>query len=250
MSSIMRRHLLILFSLLFALSSQPACAQEVLSVTYRATNNALAETFTKMRSFPQHAQSDLYSEENEKKWRDMELLTDGKSSCFAEKEEEESVTDDEGPKIIYVSQEYWGEECYIYKDLTDGKILMEQYYSGRPFLISDSSFRFDWAITSERQEIMGLDCQKAVCGDTVTAWFSVDIPVSDGPSVACGLPGLILKLDDGHEQYECVGIEKSDADIRRVPRSGKVMSMTDFRAYVKKDFEEMALRHEREAGSL
>ena len=238
----------LLTSLLFALFSLSANAQQVFSVTYKATNNALADYFAKMKSFPQHANSSLFSNENKQEWRIMELRTDGKESYFTEKEEEESVSDDEGPKITYVSQECWGEECNIYKDLTVGKIIKEQYYSNRTFLISDSTFHFNWVITNERQEIMGLDCQKAVCGDTATAWFTVDIPISDGPSVACGLPGLIMKLDDGQEQYECTGIEKSDEDIPRMPRSGKVWTLSEFRAMVYEDFEEMVKRHEQEVG--
>lgn len=241
---------LYLISLLFVFISLSASAQQVFSVTYRATNNALAEYFAKMKSFPQHANSSLFSDENKQEWRIMELRTDGKESYFTEKEEEESVSDDGGPKIVYVSEEYWGEECYVYKDLAGGKILREQYYSNRPFLISDSSFHLNWVIVNERQEILGLDCQKAVCGDTATAWFAVDIPISDGPSVACGLPGLILKLDDGQEQYECVSIEKSEDDIPRMPKNGKVWTMSEFRAMVYKDFDEMVKRHEQEAGLL
>lgn len=238
-----------LIVLLFAFVSLCATAQPVISVRYRATNNGLAEYFAKIKSFPQHANSDLFSEDKEQKWRDMELLTDGKVSFFSEKEDE-PVSDDEGPEIVYVSEDYWGEDCYVYKDVEAGKILMEQYYMGRPFLISDSAFHQDWVVTRERQEIMGIDCQKAVCGDTATAWFTVDIPISDGPSIACGLPGLILRLDDGHEQYECIGIEKSDEDIPRMPRSGKVVNMADFRAHVLKDLDEMVLRQKREAGIL
>ena len=240
----------LLIPLLFALVSLNTGAQQVFSVTYKATNNALADYFAKIKSFPQHANSSLFADENKPEWRVMELRTDGKESYFTEKEEEESVSDDEGPKIYYVSEEYWGEECYVYKDLASGRILKEQYYVGRPFLISDSTFHFNWVITNERQEVMGLDCQKAVCGDTATAWFTVDIPISDGPSVSCGLPGLILKLDDGQEQYECTGIEKSDEDIPRMPRSGKVWTLSEFRAMVYKDLDEMVLRQKQEAGML
>lgn len=239
-----------LITLLFALVSLCATAQQVISVSYKVTNNGLADYFAKIKSFPQHANSDLFSEDKEQKWRYMELLTDGKVSFFSENVEEESVSDDEGPKIVYVSEDYWGEDCYVYKDVEAGNVLMEQYYMGRPFLMSDSAFHLDWVIKNERQDILGFDCQKAVCGDTATAWFTVDIPISDGPSVAYGLPGLILKFDDGHEQYECTGIEKSDESIPRMPRSGKVMTMADFRAHVLRDLDEMVLRQKQEAGLL
>ena len=71
----------------------------------------------------------------------------------------------------------------------------------------------DWQIEEETREIAGYLCQKAVCdfrGRSYTAWFTVDIPISQGPWKFSGLPGLILKVYDDRQEYvfECVGIEQ------------------------------------------
>ncbi len=70
----------------------------------------------------------------------------------------------------------------------------------------------NWKIENENQAIAGYLCQNATCkfrGRDYTAWFTTDIPISNGPWKFGGLPGLILKVYDKDRQYvfECVGIE-------------------------------------------
>lgn len=70
----------------------------------------------------------------------------------------------------------------------------------------------NWQMQEETQTVAGYMCQKAICdfrGRKYTAWFAVDIPISQGPWKFGGLPGLIMKVYDSKEEYvfECVGIE-------------------------------------------
>ena len=37
--------------------------------------------------------------------------------------------------------------------------------------------------------------------ETITAWYTLDIPVNNGPSRYHGLPGLILEVNDGSDNY-------------------------------------------------
>ena len=76
----------------------------------------------------------------------------------------------------------------------------------------------DWQIKNETMTIVGYGCQKATCifrGRNYTAWFTVDIPISQGPWKFSGLPGLILKVEDDAKEYvfECVGIEQQKCPI-------------------------------------
>lgn len=60
----------------------------------------------------------------------------------------------------------------------------------------------EWEILDEYKTILGFTCQKAISrvGDEFDfryveeAWFTTDIPVSTGPHLFHGLPGLILEL--------------------------------------------------------
>lgn len=70
-----------------------------------------------------------------------------------------------------------------------------------------------WKIESEKKKIHNYFCQKATTfflGRKYIAWFTPEIPVSEGPWKFYGLPGLILEVFDENRNYhfECVGIEK------------------------------------------
>ncbi len=68
----------------------------------------------------------------------------------------------------------------------------------RNFLV-ESKPRMQWNLTNEVKTIGDYACQKANLafgGRTWEAWFSTDIPISDGPYKFYGLPGLIISLED------------------------------------------------------
>jgi GLPGLI family protein len=70
----------------------------------------------------------------------------------------------------------------------------------------------DWELNDETLTVAGYVCQKATCrfrGREYTAWFTHDIPVSNGPWKFGGLPGLILKVYDTDKEFvfECEGME-------------------------------------------
>jgi GLPGLI family protein len=70
----------------------------------------------------------------------------------------------------------------------------------------------NWTVSDDTLTVVGYLCQKATCkfrGRDYTAWFTTDIPISNGPWKFGGLPGLILKVYDTDNLYtfECVGIE-------------------------------------------
>lgn len=117
--------------------------------------------------------------------------------------------------------------------------MIEQIYESKPFYISDRLRNLNWKITDEKEDIMGFECRKAVSGDTAIAWFTEDIPYPDGPSKSFGLPGLILRLDDGHEQYECVGIEEREKEVPAAPTRKRTMTEAKFREFLKKEYSRM-----------
>lgn len=70
----------------------------------------------------------------------------------------------------------------------------------------------DWDILSDSMYVAGYLCQKAVCdygGRIWEAWFTSELPFSDGPFKFHGLPGLILKVSDtrNHYSFDFVSIE-------------------------------------------
>ncbi|UZT96938.1 GLPGLI family protein [Chryseobacterium fluminis] len=69
------------------------------------------------------------------------------------------------------------------------------------------NIRFDWKIEKEKQKFGEYTAQKATLnfgGRKWIAWFSTDLPFSDGPYKFHGLPGLIIKIEDTEKNYSWI----------------------------------------------
>lgn len=121
------------------------------------------------------------------------------------------------------------------------------------FLYDEPLSLMDWKMSFETKEILGYQCFKAECdfrGRHWTAWFTMQIPVQDGPWKFSGLPGLILQMEESREHYafRCIGIETrkkpivwyNNVDYQSCKRSDVVKQMedyhTDWNAYVRRVF--------------
>jgi len=84
----------------------------------------------------------------------------------------------------------------------------------------------------------GFDLPKEI---TITAWYTPEIPVNQGPEGYWGLPGLILEVNDGKTVILCSKIvlnSKEKAEIK-APTNGKEISQKDYDETVIKKMEEM-----------
>ena len=121
------------------------------------------------------------------------------------------------------------------------------------FLYDEPLSLMDWKMSFETKEILGYQCFKAECdfrGRHWTAWFTMQIPVQDGPWKFSGLPGLILQMEESREHYafRCIGIETrkkpivwyNNVDYQSCKRSDVVKQMEDYHAdwnaYVRRVF--------------
>lgn len=76
----------------------------------------------------------------------------------------------------------------------------------------------DWQPEEGDTLIADYACQKARCdfrGRQWTAWYTLDIPYSNGPWKLGGLPGLILKADDaaGDFSFTCISISTAKEKV-------------------------------------
>jgi GLPGLI family protein len=84
---------------------------------------------------------------------------------------------------------------------------------------TESKTIFNWKILNDTMSIGNIHCQKAVTeygNREWYAWFTTDIPISDGPYKFCGLPGLIVKLTDsqGFWKFDIASIVNIDTSIK------------------------------------
>ena len=74
----------------------------------------------------------------------------------------------------------------------------------------------EWEITGEHGTVASFDCQKAECdfrGRRWEAWFTTEIPFSEGPWKFRGLPGLILYARDTTGQYSFEAVSVTDKPV-------------------------------------
>ncbi len=86
-----------------------------------------------------------------------------------------------------------------------------------------------WQIQAEQDSIAGFWSQKAMIdhnGRSYIAWFTTEIPVSDGPYIFHGLPGLIVKLYDTQDHYTFTLKEVSKAGSIWPPMAKNAISST------------------------
>lgn len=92
----------------------------------------------------------------------------------------------------------------IYKLPAQQKIVTYERIGTVKYVYVESQSVLNWHITSAQADINGYHCQQALthfAGRTWEAWFTKEIPVTDGPYKFCGLPGLIVKVQDTRNWY-------------------------------------------------
>lgn len=75
----------------------------------------------------------------------------------------------------------------------------------------------------------------------VTAWYTPQIPVSNGPGEYWGLPGLILEVNQGRTTILCTEIVMNPADKEEIeqPTKGEEITRKDYTETITKKMEEM-----------
>jgi len=137
----------------------------------------------------------------------------------------------------------YGQWYYIYKGIpAEGKLTYIATNMGG-FKYEESISKMKWKMLGRDSVIAGYPCQLAETnfrGRTWKAWFTLDIPIPNGPWKLGGLPGLILKATDntGWYDFDCAGIQNITTPPVAVPKKNyEVMKPKEY-------FRLLRLRHE------
>lgn len=115
---------------------------------------------------------------------------------------------------------------------TDEETLVYDSYFSDKFSYKDEE-KLNWEITNTKQEISGYSCTLAktvFAGRHYNAWFTSEIPISDGPYKFKGLPGLIVKIEDvkKHYTFELESFEKTKKTFDFDKNKGIKVSKREF----------------------
>ncbi len=85
---------------------------------------------------------------------------------------------------------------------------------------------------------------------TITAWYTPEIPVNQGPDKYWGLPGLILEINDGKTVILCskIVLNPKEKTIIKPSTTGKVISQKDYDETVVKKTKEFMESNQRPSG--
>ncbi|MCR5863298.1 GLPGLI family protein [Flavobacterium sp. J372] len=87
---------------------------------------------------------------------------------------------------------------------------------------------------------------------TITAWYTPEIPVNQGPENYWGLPGLILEVTDGRTTILCskVVLNPKEKTTIKAPTKGEKVTQAKFDEIVAKKAEEMRDMYQSRGGGM
>ena len=157
-----------------------------------------------------------------------------------------------------------GSTSIYYKDIREKRFVNQTEIQGKRFLVKDKLPEINWELSSETKNIGTYTCYKATYskevdnveisikdGETVedksketivtTAWYTPQVPVSNGPGNYQGLPGLILEVNDGKKTIVCAEIILNSSQKSKIeePKKGKVVSQKKYTKIQKQKRDEM-----------
>jgi GLPGLI family protein len=140
-----------------------------------------------------------------------------------------------------------------YKNIKEKRFANKTAIMGKTFLIKDSLPNYDWQLSSETKNIGNYTCYKATLSKEVdkknielvdgkleevkkkvtvntTAWYTPQVPVSNGPKAFYGLPGLILEINDGTTTMVCTEIILNPSGEIKIeePEKGKIVNQAKY----------------------
>jgi GLPGLI family protein len=141
-------------------------------------------------------------------------------------------------------------EAYVRYE--DGLAAETREFMTRKFLITRNRPAYQWRLTGEQSVFLGYNVQKATAvqdSSEIEAWFTPEIPVSAGPGLYGGLPGMILSLsvDDGHTVYSAKEVTLSSVEegVIKAPEDGEEVTSEEYEEIVAEKLEEIKLRTRR-----
>jgi len=138
-------------------------------------------------------------------------------------------------------------EDWEYVDTThvrfnDATYTESREFDGTLYLIRDHVPALSWRLFDDERLYLGYRVRKATAmadSAVIEAWFAPDIPITAGPGLYGGLPGLILMVTNTArgEVYAAESIELGKQKQYTAPRKGNVVSRS---AYDKRVAREVA----------
>lgn len=132
----------------------------------------------------------------------------------------------------------------VFKDLSKPEVWVKNLISRDSYYYQEPEVPLQWEFTQETKQIEQYTAIKATtsfAGRDYEAWFTLEVPIIDGPYVFSGLPGLILELYDTKKDYQfflsSLTPLKEDYQINLEDANSKKLKKEEFIKFYKKNRE-------------
>lgn len=261
----------------------------VIIVMLIVTNTAIAQDFQGKATYKSHRKMDFQIDSTDmggdmhkrmmammkKQFEKTYILSFNKEESLYKEDEQLEAPQAGGMMMVVMTT---GEAGELYKNIKEDRYTDQNDMFGKIFLIEDKLRKIDWKLGSEIKNIGEYTCYKAtyirtqevrsmevsVNEDnefdedtepemeeiTVTAWYTPQIPVSNGPGNYHGLPGLILEVNDGSQTLICSKIVLNPKDKVSItePVKGKKVTQEKYDEIMEKKMQEMRDRYQHDSG--
>ncbi len=195
---------------------------------------------------------------NESTWKEAASLSGGMARISV------------GGVVILMDNEEGG---LTYKNIAENLFMQEKELFGKPFLVNDQLELREWEFTQESKKIGNYTAYKAIYTDLIEsmsmsfnsdldedqmekvmdtikieAWYTPEIPVSQGPAGYWGLPGLIMEINDGSMSYVCTKVILNPEDKIKIkkPSKGKTLTRAELQKIREEKTQEMKNKYKNE----
>ncbi len=182
----------------------------------------------------------IHEELSKQLQREYVLIFNNRESLYKQDEKLKEPSSQE-TNMIVEDQNPMG---VLYKNIKENRFVREVEFMGKRFLVKDSLVLRKWVLEKGKKNIGEYVCYKAtfemkhtvieekegafksvVKNKKITVWYTLQIPISNGPSNYEGLPGLILEINDGKTTLVCSKIilnPKKEITIKEPVRGKKI----------------------------
>jgi GLPGLI family protein len=177
--------------------------------------------------------------------------------------EVEQLEEEGGGRWAGMASMFAGTGGIVYKNIQKEELNEQTEFFGKVFLIKDKTEQFDWKLGKETKMVGSYTCYKATAKRTVinrtwkskedggsgidtamvevTAWYTPQIPISQGPDIYWGLPGFMMEVNFKNTTILCTKIALSkDKEVTiKAPDKGDVVTRDEYTKTILKKMEEM-----------
>lgn len=226
-------------------------------------------------------------EERMKKMFEKTFILNFDKTSSIYKEEEKLEAPGQGGSGFRMMSSMMGGGGTYYKNVKEKMFTVDKEFMGKEFLVVDSLPKLNWKLESESKKIGDYTCFKATAvkpvdasdmrnyrekkkkeGEekkattnfmddyempkeiTITAWYTPEVPINQGPEGYWGLPGLILEVNDGKTVVMCSKLVMNTKDKVEIkaPKNGKQVKQKEYDEIVTKKMEEMKDQFQSQGG--